>query len=97
MTRSITDALLAPRPNETPESHQDRRDEVRRVCRAALADGAGHALINLLISAANPMRSRFPGAATAEEAAFLDGQADIVSFLILEGTDIGISVAQKTA
>lgn len=97
MTRSITDLLLAPRTGETPASHQDRADEVRRVCRAALADGAGHALINLLISVANPMRARFPSATTSEEAAFIDGQLDIVAFLILEGTNIGFSESQKTA
>lgn len=91
---SIEDKLLAPRPGETPEAHQARVDEVVNICRGALSGAPGHALVNLLVTAANPMRSRFPISTTSEEAAFRDGQADVVAFLILHGTNLGISRPQ---
>jgi hypothetical protein len=91
MITSISQRLMSPIAGEDPASHQARVDEVRRVCRAALATGEGHALINLLLTAVNPMHSRFPGAATPEEAAFRDGQCDLLGFLVLEGTNLGLS------
>ena len=83
---SIGELLLAPVNGESPESHAARMERTKKVFSDALDHAAGHKLLQLLVETSHPMTPRFKAGRSNEAAAFIDGQKDLISFLVLNGT-----------
>ena len=88
---TLSSLIFAKREGETDEAFKLRHDKAERVFRAALANKAGHELIQLIINHRNPTHARFGNGRNSETAAFIDGQSDVISTLMLYGTNLGIS------
>lgn len=88
---SLSKSIFSRRSNESEGEYQDRVADDERTFRNALSGEAGHRLVHLLLSHVNPTHPRFGNGRTVEEAAFRDGQCDIIATLMLYGTNIGIS------
>jgi hypothetical protein len=88
---SIDDIIFAPRVGESLEDHAHRVSDLERVFRNVLATVEGHKLVQLLTQARNPVLPRFGAGISTEQAAFRDGQADVIATLMLRGTNLGIS------
>jgi hypothetical protein len=88
---SIDDIIFGQRVGEDTEAHAIRVMDTTRIFRNVCATGEGHKLIHLLVQARNPLRPRFGHGITPEEAAFRDGQADVIATLMHRGTNLAIS------
>jgi hypothetical protein len=86
--KTLEELLYAPRPGETPEAHKARCEEQDAIVRGLMSTATGHQLAQMLCSARNPLESRFSRASDATEAAFIDGQADVVALLLRRGTNL---------
>lgn len=88
--KSLEELLYSPLPGETPEAHAERCAEQDSLVRAVMETAAGHKLAQFLCSGRNPLESRFARGSDANEAAFIDGQCDLIGFL-LKRTNLLIS------
>lgn len=91
MSLRIEDLLFASLPDEAPEAHAERVRQLSTMVERVLDTEDGHALVNMLLDVCNPLLSRFGVGRTVEEAAFVDGQADVIGFLLRHGTTLGFS------
>lgn len=87
----LAQSIFARREGETIEAHKKRKEAAERVFRNALSGQSGHELIQLLIEHRNPTHPRFRPGRSTEDAAFIDGQSDVISTLMLYGTNMGIA------
>jgi hypothetical protein len=87
----LAQSIFARRDGESIEDHETRKAGIERVFRNALSGQAGHELIQLLLAHRNPVHPRFAPGRTTEQAAFIDGQCDVISTLMLYGTNLGLS------
>lgn len=88
---SIDDMIFGQRVGEDAEAHAIRVKDTTRIFRNVFANAEGHKLIHLLVQARNPLRPRFAHGITPEEAAFRDGQADLIATMMHRGTNLAIS------
>ena len=86
--KSLEELLYSPHPGESPEAHASRCEEQDAIVRAVMEGGAGHRLAQLLCSGRNPLESRFSRGNDATEAAFIDGQCDVIALLLRRGTNL---------
>lgn len=96
MTLRIEDILFGPLPDESPADTEKRVRAMASIVERALDTADGHELVNMLLEARNPVLSRFGVGRTVEEAAFCDGQADVIGFLLMHGTSLGIAKNKQT-
>ena len=87
----LSQSIFARREGESIEDHETRKAGIERVFRNALSGQEGHELIQLLLAHRNPVHPRFTPGRTTEQAAFIDGQCDVISTLMLYGTNLGLS------
>jgi hypothetical protein len=94
---TIRDSIFPRLPEETDKQYWDRfeKSPEHRTFRNALSGEAGHKLIQLLVFHRNPVHARFAPGRSNEEAAFRDGQADVIAALMLFGTNLGISKPEQ--
>jgi hypothetical protein len=92
---SIDDTIFGKRGDESLEDHAARVQATERVFRNVLSGLEGHRLIHLLMQARNPLRPRFIPGITPEQAAFRDGQADVIATLMSRGTNLAISKPER--
>ena len=90
---TIRDAIFPRKEGEKDREYWQRVEgsDDFRTFRNALSNLAGHKLINLLVKHRNPTCARFAPGRSIEQAAFLDGQMDVINTLMLYGTNLGIS------
>lgn len=91
MSLRIEDLLFSPLPDESEEAHAERVRQLSTMVERVLDTEDGHALVNMLLDVRNPLLSRFGTGRTVEEAAFVDGQADVIGFFVRHVTGLGIS------
>lgn len=96
MSLRIEDILFSPGADELPEAHAERVRQLTTIIERVLDNSSGHELVNMLLEARNPVLSRFGVGRTVEEAAFCDGQADVIGFLLVHGTSLGIANSKPT-
>jgi hypothetical protein len=84
MNLSLLNSILAGKSEKEAE-------DIRQTFRNALSGQSGHELVQLLVEHRNPLQSRFAPGRTNEEAAYIDGQTDVISALMIIGTNMGIS------
>ena len=80
---NVSEILMAPREGETQEAHAQRCEVIEKTIKAALSGEAGGRLLNMLIEARHPMEPRFAMGRTETEAAFADGEASLIGWLLL--------------
>lgn len=86
MIQRIEEIVLSAKEGESQEDYDDRVREIEATLSRVLDNVEGHAVINILLDACNPMLSRYRGESDPIAAAYRDGQADVISFLLLHGT-----------
>lgn len=91
MSLRLEDLLFSPLPDEAPEAHAERVRQITTIVERVTETEDGQALVNMLLDVCNPLLSRFGTGRTVEEAAFVDGQADVIGFLLRHGTTLGFS------
>jgi len=96
MSLRVEDILFSPGPDESPESHAERVRQLTTIIERVLDNSSGHELVNMLLEARNPVLSRFEPGGDALGAAFRDGQADVIGFLLIHGTSLGIANSKTT-
>lgn len=89
--RSVDVSIFAKRVGETDENHDARTRDLDRLFRRVFDNQDGHRLLHLFLMAHNPLKPRFINTSDPVVAAFRDGQADVISTLLLRGTNMGIS------
>lgn len=88
---TLQQSIFAQRTGEPDDVYANRRQKLERVFRNALSGQAGHELIQLLVTHRNPVHPRFAPGRSTEEAAYIDGQCDVIATMMLHGTNMGIS------
>lgn len=81
-------SLFDPREGETPEETAARQEKTVSLLRRVFNTPDGRRALGLLCNACHPMEPRFLSGITPEQAAFRDGQRDVLGVLWLNGTTL---------
>lgn len=95
MITDLANDLKARRDGEAPEAHAKRLSDTQRLFRNVFADPDGIQLVQLLVTYLRPLQPRFIGNRTPEEAAFRDGQCNVLNAILDLGTDLLVAKSDQ--